>query len=223
MMTRQICHAVPPRADWPRVPVVFLHVTRSYLLLRLVRSAPQNQSTQNTLGQITRFSIHAQAVWAQRSVHMCVHIHERYFSTQCLLKVKPDSPDIVFWLAFLPVQRTQTWHSLAASLFMFTFTSEVNICSSRLDKQQWYRILCPMVSVFSLLWPEPWENKRLDRVTRGGGGICGISPVCHGSALTFGNCGQVLLLEQSFVSVNCAPVHKHLRCDVAASAPSNSN
>lgn len=68
-------------------------------------------------------------------MHVCVHIRERYFCTQCLLKVKLDSLNILFWLAFLPVQSTQTWHSLTASLFIFTFTFEVDICSSELDKQ----------------------------------------------------------------------------------------
>lgn len=83
------------------------------------------------------------------------------------------------------VHKTDTGSTV--TLFVFTSTFAVNICSASLDKLQQYCILCPMVAVFFCHDLNPGKIS-LDHVTH----ECIISSICiTGRTVVFGKCAPV--------------------------------
>lgn len=170
-------HDAPPRwrllphkrwrgrsVTWGACVCVFLHF---YLLVHL----DLWDSSKVKLPRMLRGRSHS-SLYAQGHMRACPRSEAR----SVYRRWNPTLLNTVFWLTFPCARPTRSWHSLAASLLMFTSTSEENICSGPPSKQRPYCISRPVVAVFSLPWPEPWESKRRDRVTSG---MCGISTVCH--------------------------------------------
>lgn len=123
--SRQNCHTVTQH-----VPS-FTHTSVS--VVRRGQTVPTPSWT--SLSRMPRARSHVipyvLRLWIYRSEHSLACV--RYSCAECLLKVKLDSLNILFWLAFLPVQSTQTWHWLncvAVCVYIY-------ICSEYLFCQPW--------------------------------------------------------------------------------------
>lgn len=139
------------------------------------------------------------------STCMCVHTCERHSCAQCLLKVKLDSLDIFFrpHSALFRVHRADI-HSLRRCFYLHLHLQWIFVLPGLINSScivYYVRGHC----VF-LLWPELWENERLDQETsrRLQHVSFLLSVTCRAS--TFANCFHVLMLKLCFISVNCVPV-----------------